>query len=64
MFHVDRLQPYYESDSNAFPNRIQVDRPTPPIEAPDAEWVVETILDRCWRETRILRDRDVGVSGW
>ena len=51
VFHVDRLQPYYESDSNAFPNRIQPNRPKPPIEALDAEWVVETILDRCWRET-------------
>ncbi len=51
VFHVDRLQPYYESDDNEFPNRVQPNRPTPPIEAPDAEWVVETILDRCWRET-------------
>jgi hypothetical protein len=53
VFHVDRLQPYYASDNSLFPDRCEVNRPIPPIEAPAPEWIVEKIVDRCWRETGI-----------
>lgn len=62
VFHVDRLQPYVESDSTEFPGRVQANRPLPPVEAPEPELLVDRILDRCWRE--IGTENTKGYKAW
>lgn len=59
VFHVSRLQRYHESNNEQFPDRILVNRPVPPFEVNEPEWIVEKILDRCWRETGT-----VGTKGY
>jgi hypothetical protein len=51
VFHIDRLQPYHESDNSEFPGREHASRPLPPVEAPAPEYEVAAVVDRCWRET-------------
>ncbi len=50
VFHIDRLQPYNDSNDTEFPGRMQANRPLPPVEAPAPELIVDCIIDRCWRE--------------
>ena len=45
VFHVDRLQQYHESENEQFTSRTLVNRPVPPFEVNEPEWIVEKILE-------------------